>query len=312
MASRRRSWRAACFGIFVLASPALAQYGPGTSDSEPNNYPPALPDRRGPPPRLTFELLGEIPLPGPLGDGAPWLSGERLAVPVAGGVARVAAEAGAVAEITGSETPPSPDVWVTAVDGRRRYRTTAEGIVEAETWSRLRKRWAREWMIVAPNSLLAPPILVGARLCYSGLDDRVVCVRASNGHRLWAVDLGDRISRPLARWPAAAPAHAKTPKGDRAIEGEILLAVPDDGASLIALDAYDGTRVASYELPPTHHFASAALVAASGTIAVTRKGYEDPDAALVLLRLRPSPKPAPPGGVPYNDASPAPAAPSGR
>src|SRR5512143_1094708 len=192
MASRRRPWRTACLGAVFVASSALAQYGTGTSDIEPNNYPPALPERRGPPPHLTFELLGEIPLPGPLGDAAPWLADGRVAVPVAGGLARVAAEANAVPQIVASEAAPGSAEWVVATDGRRRYRTTAEGIVEAQTWSRVRKRWAREWKIVAPNSLLAPPILLGPRLCYSGLDDRVVCVRASNGHRLWAVDLGDR------------------------------------------------------------------------------------------------------------------------
>jgi hypothetical protein len=46
--------------------------------------------------------------------------------------------------------------------------------------------------------------------------------------------------------------------------------VPDDGASVIALDAYDGRRVATFELPATHHFASSALVLSRDRIAIAR------------------------------------------
>jgi hypothetical protein len=131
----------------------------------------------------------------------------------------------------------------------------------------------------------------------------VTCVRASNGHRLWAVDLGDRLSRGLTAWPG---------NGDGSLGAEIVLVVPDDGASVIALDAYDGRRVASFELPATHHFASSALVASRDRIAIARKGYEDREAALVLFRLtRPAP-PGPPSPVPYNGGSPARTGPSGR
>jgi outer membrane protein assembly factor BamB len=176
-------------------------------------------------------------------------------------------------------------------------------LVYAEHWSKMRKKWVRSWRIVAPNSIMSPPIVLGPRLCYAGLDDRVTCVRASNGHRLWAVDLGDRLSRGITCWPAC---------GGPTVDGEVLLVVPDDGASVIALDAYDGRRIAAFELPPTQRFASTALVASPDRIAIARKGYDDKDAALVLLRLIPPPPRVPPGPVPYNGDSPVKTGPSGR
>jgi hypothetical protein len=312
IASCRRDLRAVCFGIGLLASPALAQYGQGSTEAQPNNYPPALPARHGPAPELVFELVGEVALPGPLGTSPAWVSDNRVAVPVDGGVARVVPEPGALPTLGPAEPAPTRADWIVAPSGTRRYRATAEGIVEAQRWSSTRKRWVRRWKIVAPNSLLAMPVLLGPRLCYAGLDDRVTCVRASNGHRLWAVDLGDRLSHPMARWPAASEAPPRAPAGDRAVEGTILLVVPDDGATVIALDAFDGRRVASYNLPPNHRFASSALVLDGDRIALARKGYDDREASLILLRLAPAPKAVTPEPVPYNGPSPVPAGSPGR
>ena len=284
-------------------APAFAQYGDRSPETQPNNYPPALPARRGPGPALIFERLGEIKLPGPLGEKPGFVADGLVVIPVEGGWVRVAPELDATPTIVPSVDGQGAAEWIVSSNGKRRFRTTPEGIVLAEHRSRSRKKWVSSWKIVAPNSILAPPLLLGPRLCYAGLDDRVTCVRASNGHRLWAVDLGDRLSRGLTAWPAS---------GDIPVDGEILLVVPDDGASVIALDAYDGRRVASFELPATHHFASSALVPSRDRIAVARKGYEDRDAALVLFRLtRPSPA-VPKSPVPYNGGSPARTGPSGR
>ena len=288
---------------------AFAQYGSTGQQVEPNNYPPALPDRHGPAPRYVFEPLGEIAIPGPLGEAPAYVLGDEVAVPVASGIARVKPELDAAPRIDTSAVPAT-DPWITEPGRKRRYRTTLEGIVEAESWSKIRKRWVRRWKIVAPNSFLAPPVLVGPRLCYAGLDDLVTCVRASNGHRLWAIDTGDRVSRPISRWPTLPP-DPKHAKGERGVEGEILLVVPDSGASVIALDAYDGTRVAVFDLPAPRRFASPALVVPGDRIALARKGYEDSEAALVLLRLTPS-KTSPATPVPYNGPSPKPETPSGR
>lgn len=300
---RRPRIFAGTFLFALLSGTTFAQYGSTTGDVQPNNYPPALPARRGPGPSLVFERLGEISLPGPLAPRSAWIADDLVLIPVADGVVRVAPEDGATPLAVPGAVQPEGSAWVVSPNGKRRYRTTAEGLVEAERRRRAGARWARSWRIVAPNSILAPPILFGPRLCYAGLDDCVTCVRASNGHRLWAVDLGDRLSRALTLWP---------PKVEHNGDGEFLLVVPDDGASVIALDAYDGRRVATYELPANHHFASPALVASGGRIAIARKGYEDREAALVLLRLKPPPPAAPPAPVPYNGASPAQTGPSGR
>jgi hypothetical protein len=302
---------AGIFALLFFALPAAAQYGSATPDSQPNNYPPALPARRLPGPALVFERLGEVALPGPLGGRSGFMVDGLVVIPVAGGWARVAPEMDATPSIVPELDVPETSEWLPSSDGKRRYRTTEEGLVEAQRRSRLHKDgWVKSWRIIAPNSIMAPPILLGPRLCYAGLDDRVTCVRASNGHRLWAVDLGDRLSRALTCWPAC---------GGVAVEGEVLLVVPDDGASVVALDAYDGRRIASFDLPATQRFASPALVVSGERIAIARKGYDDKDAALVLLKLTPPPAPpAPPAAapapvpVPYNDGSPVRPGPSGR
>ena len=289
--------------LLFLATPALAQYGTSGPDVQPNNYPPALPARRTPGPVLTFERIGEIALPGPLSGSTAWVADGRVTVPVEGGVATVAPEPAAPVTTVAGAVTRIPGEWVVSPDGKRRYRTTAEGRVEAERRSRSRRGWSSSWRLRAPNSIPAPPILLGPRLCFSGLDDRVTCVRAKNGHRLWTVDLGDRLSRPLSGWPAVDHEGA-----DRSI----LLAVPDDGATVTALDAYDGRKVATYELPPQHHFASPAVVVPGDRIAIARKGYDDREAALVLLALIPPPPVEAPKPLPYNGASAPKPEPSGR
>lgn len=291
-----------------------AQYTPQTNpESLPNQYPPPLPARRGPAPKIAFELAGEVALPGPLAEGAPWVTEGSVFVPVAAGVARVAPTAGASPEILPSVETPAGDGWVVAPGGTRRFRATAEGLVECEKRASARKRWKRAWRIVAPNATLAPPLVVGPRLCYPGLDDRVTCVRASNGHRLWSVDLGDRLSRAIAAWPPLLATPERARRRDRSVEGEVLLVVPDDGASLIALDAYDGTRLTSYDLPAVKNiFKSAPFVFAEGRIAVVRKGYRADEAAVTLLDLVPAPETKPAGPLPYTSASPTPASPARR
>jgi hypothetical protein len=302
---------AGAFALSFAISPARTQYGTPTPDAQPNNYPPALPARNGPGPNLVFDRIGEITLPGPLAQHAPWIVGGRVVIPVEGGLASVTPESGSMPSMNPGSELPAASEWVLSSNGKRRYRATLEGRVEAEHRTHRGKRWSRSWRIRAPNAIPSPPLLVGPRLCYAGLDDRVTCVRASNGHRLWSADLGDRLSRPLTLWPAV-------PKN--ADDGAIVLAVPDDGASVIALDAYDGRRVATYELPAHHRFASPALVTTGDTIAIARKGYDDREAAMVLLRQVPPPPsappaaapPVPPAAVPYNGPPPTRTEPSGR
>ncbi len=311
MARRLSRFHAGWLAVTLMTAPALAQSIGSTPDAQPNNYPPALPARVGKPPAVVFEKLAEITLPGPLADGQSFIAGDYVMVPVEGGIARVKPEPGATAT-TAADTKAAPvNEWVLSSDGKRRYRCTAEGLVEAEKSRHKGRTWHRRWHIVAPNSILAPPVIIGPRLCYAGLDDRVTCVKAANGHRLWSVDLGDRLSRALACWPGCS---------DSAGDASLVLAVPDDGASVVALDVYNGARIASYDLPDQHRFASSAMLVAPDTVAIARKGYEAADAALLLLRIAPAPSqeaapapsPAPSAPVPYNPGSPTQAGSFGR
>ena len=69
---------------------------------------------------------------------------------------------------------------------------------------------------------------------------------------------------------------------------DVVLVVPDDGASVIALDAYDGSRLASFagEAPPTaKRLVSAPLVTPDGIVIVAHQGYVPEEAAVVVLHL---------------------------
>ena len=298
----RRGGAAAIAVALLTIGPAFGQYGPTTGEVLPNNYPPPLPERSGPAPKLRFELDREIELTGPIARPEAWAENDAVIVPLASGAARVDVKTDAPPQSVNPE-PPVHDPegpWVVNATGTRRYRATAEGIVEAQKRRKEGKRWKRSWKIVAPNATPAPPILMGPRLCYAGLDDRVTCVKASNGHRLWTMDLGDRLSRPIARWPSASAARVASDTGDRTIEGEILLAVPDNGASMIALDAYDGRRLATYDLPPAARLVSGPLVFSDDGIVAVREAFDKREVAVLVLRLV------------HNEPPPTPTAPSGR
>ena len=297
-----RARRIAIAVALLTITPAPGQYGPTTGEVLPNNYPPPLPERLGPAPKLRFELDREIDLEGPVAPTEAWADGDAVVVPLATGAALVSVPDGEPARTAEPPTPPAnpSGEWIVNATGTRRYRATAEGIIEAEKKRKGGKRWKKSWKIVAPNSTPAPPILMGPRLCYAGLDDRVTCVKAKNGHRLWTTDLGDRLSRPIARWPSASASRVAPKPGDRAIEGEILLAVPDNGASMIALDAYDGRRLATYDLPAAARLVSGPLVFSDDGIVAVREAFDKRQVAVLVLRLV------------HNEAPPTSTAPSGR
>lgn len=295
---------------FLLASPPVpAQVATPLRSTLRFEYPPALPQRDGPaPPRLNLSLAGEIPIPGPLGRVVLELSDGRLLLQNGGEAIAASPELGSAVETL---PPASHDsdrarAWVYSDDGRYRFRTLAEGKVEAEKKSRYKKSgWARKWTLDLPAATPSPPIIVGKRLCWAGLDDQVVCVRADNGHRMWAIDVGERVSRPLSVWTATLPFAQRKGKPESLRTVWVLLVVPDPGRSLLVLDAYDGNKVASLELPPERgRFASAAVVVSDTRIAVARQGYVPDEAALSLIDLslpeaRPGPDAAP---IPYNGA----------
>ncbi|MBZ5640901.1 MAG: PQQ-like beta-propeller repeat protein [Acidobacteriia bacterium] len=283
--ARWRGWRIAAACLYV--SVAMAQTLPPTPET-PNDYPTALPPRKGPaPPTMIFKLLVEVPLPATPTGRALTLDQGWLGVPVDGGTARVDLSEPAAA-ILADEAPAggeAPSGWVLSPDGRHRVRTLPAGQVECEKLGAMRRRWKTTWSLRVPGATLAPAILSAQRVIFGSADNQVYCVRRKNGHRLWAADLEDRISSPLAAWrgvvmPAPPPKGKSTP-----VNVEMVLVVPDGGASLIGLDVYDGSRLATFEVPSDKGMlATAPLVLPDGRIAVARKGYASGGAALLLVQ----------------------------
>lgn len=298
----------------AAASLTASAQVPTTSTTVPNQYPPALPLRKGPPPpRLAIDLLREVPIPGPLREGALRLTPEGIEVPLPDGVVVLPlSDDGKAVIARDAENPSGTDeaAWVVGPDGLLRFRAEPDGHLLAERFHRCaRKGWRKTWRLRLPAAIPAPPVIVGRRLCFTALDDQAYCLRADNGHRLWAVDLGERVSQSLAVWSGALPLESATPGGSKDLRLDLLLVVPDSGASLIALDPYNGQRLATFT-PPSGWFASAPVVLPDDRIAVARKGYAAEEAALTLLSIRsPAPLPAPANGaLPYNAAPPAPEA----
>jgi len=279
---------------------ATAQSLPSSPQREsPDAYPPALPRREGPPqPELTFRRVDEIPLPGPLRAEPLRLDDGTVRLPVNGGWAIVTLEPEPSVQISTTE-PPAPDRgvenaqdWVVSEDGRFRFRTEPSGKVIAER--NRRKGWRKAWRRRVAGATLAPPLVAGRRVYFGSLDNQVYALRADNGHYLWAQDVGARVSRPLTWWQGRigeAPAFAA-----------VVLLVPDNGGSILALDPYDGRRLASWELPTEEdRLLPPALAAGNGKIVVAVQRYDAAEAALLVFDLAP---PAPADEVAYNAPDP--------
>jgi len=288
-ASRGSGWRVAA--VFLAASSALAQAIPTTTES-PNDYPAALPVRKGQtPPALVFKLVAEIPLPASPTGQEPVLEGGRLLVPVEGGTAAVELAEPMTVRLEGPRpaSPDAPSAWVLSDDGKFRVRTLPAGRVEAQKKGPIFRRFRHDWSLRAPGATLAPALIMGRRVLYGSVDNHVYCVRRKNGHRLWAVDLDDRISRPLAAWHRRLPVGAASGGPATEVEIEMALVVPDGGASLLALDVYDGSRLGSFQVPSGKGMlASGPVALADGRIAVARTNYGSGGGSLLLLRLEPA------------------------
>ena len=192
--------------------------------------------------------------------------------------------------------PPEPDTgdesrpqWVVSDDGRFRFRAEPAGKVIAER--NRRKGWRKAWRRRIAGATLAPPLVSGRRVFFGSLDNQVYALRADNGHYLWAKDVGARISRPLTWWQGRV--------GEGPTFVELVLLVPDNGGGILALDPYDGGRLASFDLPVEEdRLLPPALVAGDGKIVVAVQKYDDAEAALLVFELA---APAPADDVAYND-----------
>lgn len=298
-----RSWAALVLACTLVSSPSPAQ----TTSGRPGSsvvYPSPLARREGPaPPSVAFRLVDRIALPGPLSGEPPRWDDGRLLVPVSGGM--VVVRPGDGVDVRPGRDDRGDDransggrPWVVSEDGLARYRTLPRGRVIAERRERPGDRWKRAWSLRVAGATLAPPLLSGPRLLFGSLDNQLYAVRARNGHRLWAVDLGERISRPLALWEGTLPVREG---GERkVIQARFVLVVPDGGGRLVAIDPHDGRSVATVELPDRDEWLAApAVPLPDHSIALARQGFESSEAAVLVYAL----EAAPADEVPYNEAS---------
>jgi hypothetical protein len=277
----------------------------------PDHYPPALPDRKGPPPpKLRFERVSSVPLPGPLPAAPLALREHAVVVAVAGGWASVALDDPTPTLGATPPTPPDPRAWVLADDGKQRYRVSDDGrVLLSETASRFaRDGWSHAWKIRVASTIAAAPLVVGRRLCFATAGDEVVCLRGDNGHRLWSADVGSRVTRPLELWRGTLPIWNRRTNRVTQEALEVLIAVPDRGDAVLALDAWNGDVLATETLTAAEGWlVTGAKVVGPADVAIARQGYADEDGALLLYRLAsPEQRPGPDANpdVSYNPPAP--------
>ncbi len=300
--------RASALILFALAVPlpsagfAQVVY----SESYPDNYPPALPRRKGPqPPPVTLEWVGEAPIVGPLRSGPLAQAGDSVLVPTQFGTLEVEPkEGGTATRRDDAEAPAEPDPfrWSEGPDGLTRCRAAPGGGIVVERRRRLSSPWKEAWRRSTAAPVSAPPVIVGRRVIFVSSDGRVTAARLSNGHLLWATDVGERLSRSAVLWTGSLDEAATG--GSGAAEVALLLVIPDSGTALLALDVYDGRVVARGPVPGERgRLVSPPLLLADGRIAAARQGYALEDAGLGTFRIRRAEQRAnadPPEGVPYN------------
>ena len=291
MPSRKQARRLALAALALLLSGAPLAQSPAPSRDSPNRYPSVLPPRKGPlPPRFALRVEAEIPIPAPLHGSRLALAGDRVRFETEGGPMELEPRPGAEPAPAGPATgEPS---WVAADGGRVRVRTLPEGRVEAQKRSRWAKSgWKRAWSLRASGRTPSPPALLGRRVFFGSVDGQVHCVRIDNGHRAWAVDVGDRVSMAIA-------AGTFEPSGGDGSRPplEFVLAVPDEGSQLVALDAYDGSRLVAHEVAGGEMLVTPPVLLPDRRVAVGRVAYVGGGAVMLVLRMEPLPEEEGPGG----------------
>lgn len=297
--------KVSALAVFALATalPAGALAQVVYSESYPDNYPPALPHRKGPqPPPVTLDWVGETPIAGPLRSGPLAVSGGAVLVPAESGTLAVEPQDATATLREDLEPPAEPDPfrWSEGPDGLSRCRAAPGGGLVVERRRRTSSRWKEAWRRATAAPVSAPPVVVGRRVLFASSDGRVTAARLSNGHLLWATDVGERLSRAAALWSGALGG------ADSGEEVSLLLVIPDSGTALLALDVFDGRVVARGPVPGGRgRLVSPPLLLADGRIAAARQGYALEDAGLGIYQIRRAEKRAAggaPEAVPYNAA----------
>ncbi len=242
-------------------------------------------------PSLVFDLLAEVPLPGPLPSVGLRMDGDRVAIAVAGGLARVSPEPGAVAEIApaSANAPPEPELWSESPDGQFRFRSLPEGYILAERrCARCRRGWKKTWKLRVSGTTPVSPVSAGPHVFFGAMDNRVYCVKRRNGHRVWSADAGGRIAHPLV----VATTRLELPEtGDlQPVEpNTVLLVVPESGARLLALNPDDGLKLAQLDFSNGEGtIVGGPLVVDDGQLVITRQRYRQTDASMMVYSLGPT------------------------
>ncbi len=252
---------------------------------------PPVPRESKAPPRIVFDLLAEIPLPGPLPPNGLRMDGDHVEVAVEGGLARLLPQPGAVAEIAPMSPNSLPEAtpWSESPDGKFRFRSMSGGFIVAERrCPRCRRGWKKIWKLRVSGAAAVPPVSVGPFVFFGAMDNRVYCVKRRNGHRVWSADAGGRIAHPLvvAATPPALPDNDATHAVDL---GSVLLVVPENGARLLALNPNDGLELAQLDFSNGEGtIAGGPVVTDEGRLVIARQRYRQADASLMIYSLSPS------------------------
>lgn len=245
--------------------------------------------RKAEAPRLSFSLLAEIPLPGPLpGHGPRWID-DRIEIPVADGTAITSLEAGSTPEIRldPDGLPPPLDPWALDSRGVFRCRSLPGGWILAQRrCSRCAEGWKKVWRLRVPGHAPAPPLVRDRRVYFGAMDNRIYCVKRKNGHRVWTFDVDGRISGPLVPWSGEIAGNGSDEDEREQRELNLILAVPDGGAELLALNQELGQKVAGISVPAGEgYLLNAPLATPDGRVAVAWQKYSETDASLMVYRL---------------------------
>lgn len=302
--TRAAPWMVGLLPVVLLLAPARAQSGItlGQDPFDPSNLPPVTsPTSESSVPRLLFELLAEMPLPGRLTEGSPQLVGDEVRVPVAGGVAVWPLEQGVLPRVEPPppEAAPPPDgAWAVDAAGRFRCRTLPEGWVVAERrCGHCRTGWKSAWKLRLAGSSRPPPLIHDGRVYFGALDNQVYSVKQRNGHRVWATDVGARASSPLVLWigemPATPEASSRRKKARRgSTRVTAILVVPGETSSrreLVALGAAHGQKIGTLALTDDQGtWVGVPLATPDGKLVLARQKYSD-EALLMLYRVAPAP-----------------------
>lgn len=278
--------------IFVASEPSTAQTQTYSADPF-QDLPPTSRRADGPAlPKMAFLLEAEIPLPGPLPGAGPRLRGELIEIPVAGGTVLTRPTSDAIPSLIASQdalqADPEASPWVEHALGRFRYRAVTGGAIQAQrSCKRCKSGWKRIWKLRVPGNTLAPPLLDERHLYFGSLDNRVYCVKARNGHRVWVTDLGARVSSQLVRWRGSIGGDPLDEAASPPREVSLILAVPDGGSELTALDSEGGQPVARLRLEDDEgKLVSGPIATPDGKIVVARQKYAATEASLMVYRLR--------------------------